>query len=162
MNRTSLIEYISYPLRGSRAGGFEPAPDWWRISILDDRLKQWKPQALIVMDPDVFLYDSFRVPGFNGIFYESSLYQSLRVAGLKSDLQPVPPPVPIGCLPIFGFESLIEFPPSRWLRFEPFPILFRQASICARGFRVGLLRIWRPVDKWFGLGLAQRVSAKGE
>ena len=75
----------------------------------------WAPDVLLVMDPDMFLLDTFRVPGFNGLMAQAE------------------PPVSIACFTTFMVEIAVKMPEYWWVDNPPVRALFEQGLATAYG-----------------------------
>eukprot|EP00928_Gymnodinium_smaydae_P018612 TRINITY_DN17093_c0_g1_i1.p1 TRINITY_DN17093_c0_g1~~TRINITY_DN17093_c0_g1_i1.p1 ORF type:complete len:611 (-),score=109.41 TRINITY_DN17093_c0_g1_i1:380-2212(-) len=94
-----LLSYIDFRMFGDRGGGFEPTVDPFEFPQVERQLVAWAPDVLLVADPDIFLFDAFRLPGFNTIS---------RTATQG--------PVTIACFTTFMVDGALAMPEFWWLR----------------------------------------------
>ena len=104
------LEFLEYRVSGTRGGGFEPEIEIFDLARIERKLYDWAPDILLVMDPDMFALDTFRVPGFNMLRH-----------------RPIPP-VAIASFTSFCLEAVLKMPEYWWLRFPPLRELFVQVK----------------------------------
>ena len=109
------LEYVEYRTFGARGGGYEPEMAPGEFPAVERALVAWAPDVLLVMDPDMFLLDTFRVPGFNGLMAQAE------------------PPVSIACFTTFMVEIAVKMPEYWWVDNPPVRALFEQGLATAYG-----------------------------
>mmetsp|Transcript_4832 Transcript_4832/g.15465 ORF Transcript_4832/g.15465 Transcript_4832/m.15465 type:complete len:628 (-) Transcript_4832:465-2348(-) len=109
------LTFLSYRMSGTRGGGFEPEMDASDLARVEAGLAAWKPDVVLVVDPDYFVLDTFRVPGLNSL---------LRLAK---------PPTMIACMTTFCIEAIRKMPEYWWLNYAPVHQLFLQGLATAYG-----------------------------
>ena len=114
---SSKLSFINFRTSGSRGGGFEPSMDPLDFPRVERELTAWAPDVLLVADPDLFLFDAFRIPGFNGMSRSSQ-----------------PPPVTIACFTTFVVDAGLAMPEFWWMHNRPMRMLFEQAHSHAYAF----------------------------
>lgn len=112
---TSLITFVNYAAAGLRGGGYEPESDPWAFPAVDRALLEWAPDVLLIMDPDMFMLDVFRIPGFNSLLKRPS------------------PPVTIACFTFFAIEAVLKMPEYWWMHNAPMQALFTQGMTMVYG-----------------------------
>ncbi|KAL3892620.1 MAG: hypothetical protein SGPRY_014954 [Prymnesium sp.] len=112
---TPLISFLSFSAGGTRGGGYEPESDPWAFPAVERSLLEWQPEVLLVMDPDMFMLDVFRVPGFNLLLRQPS------------------PPVTIACFTFFAIEAVLKMPEYWWMHNRPMRALFMQGMTMVYG-----------------------------
>ena len=105
---TDLISFVDFMSSGSRGGGYEPEMDVGAFPAVERAIFAWQPDVLLVMDPDMFMLDAFRVPGFNLLLRQPS------------------PPVTIACFTFFAIEAVLKMPEYWWMHNAPMQALFLQ------------------------------------
>lgn len=111
--RLSFAEYGT--IENARAGGFELVLDPMRFEAVEVELMRWKPDAILVMDPDLFMFDAFRIPGF-------------RSRGFA------PPPVTIACFTTYFAEAVRKMPDFWWIPTFAEPLLHAGVAMAYGGF----------------------------
>jgi hypothetical protein len=109
------LSFLSYRMVGNRGGGFEPEMDASDLARVESGLAAWAPDVVLVVDPDYFVLDTFRVPGLNSL---------LRMAQ---------PPTMIACMTTFCIEAIRKMPEYWWLNYHPAHRLFLQGLATAYG-----------------------------
>ncbi|EOD15396.1 hypothetical protein EMIHUDRAFT_103357 [Emiliania huxleyi CCMP1516] len=94
------LQFLSYRMVGNRGGGFEPEMDASDLSRVEKGLTAWEPNIVLVVDPDYFVLDTFRVPGLNTLMQLPS------------------PPTMIACMTTFCIEAIRKMP-EYWLAPPP-------------------------------------------
>jgi len=112
---TPLITFVDFSAAGARGGGYEPESDPWAFPAVERQLCAWQPDVLLVMDPDMFMFDVFRVPGFNSLLQQPS------------------PPVTIACFTFFAIEAVLKMPEYWWMHNAPMRALFTQGMTMVYG-----------------------------
>ena len=106
--RLGMLEYISYPVSGFRGGGYEPSLGAGGFAAVERGLVRWAPDVLLVTDPEMFLFDAYRLPGFNSLMRRAV------------------PPVAIACFTSFTIEAVLKMPEFWWMQNRPLTSLFVQ------------------------------------
>jgi len=109
------LQFLSYRMVGNRGGGFEPEMDASDLSRVEKGLTAWEPNIVLVVDPDYFVLDTFRVPGLNTLMQLPS------------------PPTMIACMTTFCIEAIRKMPEYWWLNYAPAHALFRQGLATSYG-----------------------------
>jgi hypothetical protein len=109
------LSFLSYRMLGNRGGGFEPEMDAGDLARVEAGLAAWAPDVVLVVDPDYFVLDTFRVPGLN----------SLRRLPQQ--------PTMIACITTFCIEAIRKMPEYWWLNYAPVHRLFLQGLATAYG-----------------------------
>lgn len=91
------LTFLSYRMVGNRGAGFEPEMDANDLAAVEAGLAMWAPDVVLVLDPDYFVLDTFRVPGLNSL---------MRM--------PLPPTM-IACMTTFCIEAIQKMPEYWWL-----------------------------------------------
>ena len=137
---SALIEFVDFSCSGSRGGGFEPESDPGAFPAVERRLDEWAPDVLLVMDPDMFMLDVFRVPGFNTIMHKPS------------------PPIAIACFTFFAIEAVLKMPEYWWMHNLPMQALFTQGLSMVYGMFDHIFLngqpsydYLKPLHSWHGL-----------
>jgi len=107
------LEYLDYRASGLRGGGFEPKMHASDLSRVEAQLAQWSPDIMLVMDPDMFVLDAFRIPGFNLLMRQERA------------------PVTIATFTSFCLEAVLKMPEYWWLSYSPMYQLFLQGIALA-------------------------------
>lgn len=109
------LTFLSYRMLGDRGGGFEPEMDASDLARVEAGLAAWAPDVVLVVDPDYFVLDTFRVPGLNSV---RRLPQQ---------------PTMIACMTTFCIEAIRKMPEYWWLNYAPAHLLFLQGLATAYG-----------------------------
>lgn len=112
-DKLSFVDYGT--VENARAGGFELVIDPMRFEAAEQKLTTWKPDVILVMDPDLFMFDAFRIPGF-------------RSRG------PTPPPVTIACFTTYFAEAVRKMPDFWWIPAFAEPLLHAGVAMAYGGF----------------------------
>jgi len=110
-----LLTFLDYRVSGWRGGGYEPEMDPADFAAVEEGLAEWQPDVMLVMDPDMFVLDTFRIPGFNRLMQQPT------------------PPVAIATFTSFCLEAVLKMPEYWWLHYEPMKQLFLQGIATAYG-----------------------------
>lgn len=92
--RLAFVDFATIP--GSRAGGYELVIDPLGFAEAEAAIVSFAPDVLLVADPDLFMFDAFRLPGFN------SMASFAR------------PPVTIACFTTFLVDAVFKMPDFVW------------------------------------------------
>ena len=111
--KLSFVDYST--VENARAGGYELVIDPMRFEDAERKLTTWKPDVILVMDPDLFMFDAFRIPGF-------------RSRG------PTPPPVTIACFTTYFAEAVRKMPDFWWIPAFAEPLLHAGVAMAYGGF----------------------------
>ena len=101
--RLSFVGYGTVP--GARGGGYEIVLDPLQFYDAEVALADWRPDVLLMMDPDMFMFDAFRLPGFN----------SLVLPRADGRAQPSDSPVTIACFTTFLVDGVFKLPDFWWV-----------------------------------------------
>ena len=111
---SALLSYLEFRTAGRRGGGYEPSMDALDFPQIERALMLWRPDVLLVADPDLFLFDAFRLPGFN------AMMRSVNE-----------PPVTIACFTSFAVDAALAMPEFWWMHNAPLRALFEQGLATA-------------------------------
>ena len=67
MPPTKRLTYVTFRMSGARGGGYEPEMESTDFARVERALAAWAPDILLVADPDMFMMDTNRLPGFNAL-----------------------------------------------------------------------------------------------
>ena len=67
-----------------RADGNEYQFDPFGFAEAEAAMMDWKPDVLLVMDPDYFLFDTFRIPGFNSLVFRGTATRPATIAAMTT------------------------------------------------------------------------------
>ena len=101
MAGVASIHYVFYDVL-PRCDGYEIEVDKLGFAEAERRLRAFRPDVVLVADPDYFLFDAFRIPGVS--------------MWTDPDL---PPPVTIGCFTTFLVDTILLLPEFEWLHWLP-------------------------------------------
>ena len=97
MPPTPLLTYVTFRMTGTRGGGYEPEIVLSDFRRVERAILAWAPDILLVADPDLFMVDTHRLPGFN----------SLMRAGRR--------PTTIASFTTFMAEAVMKMPEYWWV-----------------------------------------------
>lgn len=101
MAGAARIQYVFYDVL-PRCDGYEIEVDKLAFGKAERQLRAFRPDVVLVADPDYFLFDAFRIPGVS--------------MWTDPDL---PPPVTIGCFTTFLVDVVMLLPEFAWLHWLP-------------------------------------------
>jgi hypothetical protein len=67
MPPTPLLTFVTFRMTGTRGGGYEPGIVLSDFGRVERAILAWAPDILLVADPDLFMVDTHRLPGFNSL-----------------------------------------------------------------------------------------------
>ena len=94
---TPHLTFVTFRMSGTRGGGYEPEIEPGDFARVERAISAWAPDILLVADPDLFMVDTHRLPGFN----------SLMRGGRR--------PTTIACLTTFMAEAVKKMPEFWWV-----------------------------------------------
>ena len=111
---TENLSFVSFATFGHRGGGFEPEMDPTSFPKVERALAAWLPDVVLIADPDLFLFDAFRLPGFNSISRSATFS-----------------PVTIACFTSFAVDAALAMPEFWWMHNPPLRKVFIQGHAIA-------------------------------
>ena len=114
---TPHLTFVTFRMTGTRGGGYEPEIGPADFARVERAISAWAPDILIVADPDLFMVDTHRLPGFN----------SLVRGGRR--------PTTIASFTTFMAEAVMKMPEYWWVHVLGFkPILEMGISVSYGAF----------------------------
>ena len=108
MPPTEVLQYVEYgTIPNARGGGYELVVDPFLFEAAESAISQWQPDVLLVMDPEMFMFDAFRIPGFNSLVLAPKPPPPGRPVRA--------PPVTIGCFTTFYVDGVYKLPDFWWM-----------------------------------------------
>ena len=106
---TELLQYVEYgTIPSARGGGYELVVDPLLFYDAEAAIALFRPDVLLVMDPEFFMFDAFRLPGFNSLLLAPNVTALAKSGPLKA-------PVTIGCFTTFYVDGIYKLPDFWWM-----------------------------------------------